>query len=192
MLKYLANILQLLIAPQKGWEDLEVNDIREDGTRGAIDIRRLYTHCFLPLIIICSLTAFIRMMFDGGPDFIGALQQVIIEFFSLFLAYHLAIYIFSWWMPRILSDDSLPDMRRDAIMVMYCISIIAIIFLIGNIIKVKLALISFLPFYVMFIIWKGADFVGIPQRNIGAFMFMAAAAILGTVYGLSFLFNIII
>lgn len=192
MLKFLGNIIQLIFSPQKGWEDLEEDDYRPDGRRGRIDIRRLYTRCFLPLIAICSLTSFVRMLFDGGPDFLGALQTAIIEFFSLFLSYHLAVYVFSWLMPRFFDNGEQPDQRRDAVMVLYSISVISLIFLLGNVIKVRLALIQFLPFYVIFIIWKGADFTGVPQRSIGPFMLMASASVLGAVYGLSFLFTILI
>lgn len=192
MLKFIGNIIQLIFSPQKGWEDLEQDDYRSDGRRGCIDIRRLYTLGFLPLILICSLTCFVRMMYDNGPDFLGSLQTAIIQFFSLFLSYHLAVYIFSWLMPRVVGPDAMPDQRRDAIMVMYSISVIALIFLLGNVIKVKLALIQFLPFYVIFIIWKGADFVDVPQRSIGQFMLMASASVLGAVYGLSFLFTVLL
>jgi hypothetical protein len=66
------------------------------------------------------------------------------------------------------------------------------IFLLGNVIKVKLALIQFLPLYVIFIIWKGAHFVGISNEDIGPFMLMACGSMLGTVYGLSFIYNILI
>lgn len=192
MLKFLANIIQLIFSPQKGWEDLEEDDYRADGRRGAIDIRGLYTRCFIPLIAFCSLTSFVRVVYDGGPDFLGALQTAIIEFFSLFLSYHLAVYVFSWMMPRLTGEDGAIDQRRDAIMVLYSISVISLIFLLGNVIKVKLALIQFLPFYVIFIVWKGANFTGVPQRNIGGFMLMASASILGAVYGLSFLFNVLV
>lgn len=193
MLKYLTNIVQLIFSPQKGWEDLEDDDYRSDGTRGAIDIRRLYTGCFLPLIALCSLTSFVHLFYEVQPTFTGGLVMSIVEFFSLFLSYHVAIHIFSWIMPKLVKRDATPDMRRDAIMVMYCISIIALIFMLENVVKLgDLALMKFLPFYVMFIIWKGAEFVSIPQRNIGGFMFMATAAILGTVYGLRFLFQILL
>jgi hypothetical protein len=77
-------------------------------------------------------------------------------------------------------------------MVLYCISVIALIFLLGNIIKVRLALIQFLPFYVIFIIWKGGAFIGVPERSVGPFMLMASASVLGAVYGLSFLFHILV
>ena len=192
MLKFLANIIQLIFSPQKGWEDLDNDDYRDDGRRGAIDVRRLYTGCFIPLIAFCSLTSFVRILFDGGPDFLGALQTAIIEFFSLFLSYHLAVYVFSWVMPRLVSPSEQPDQRRDAIMVLYCISVISLIFLLGNVIKVRLALIQFLPFYVVFIVWKGAGFIGVPERSLGVFMIMASASILGAVYGLSFLFNALV
>lgn len=191
MLKYIANIIQLVFSPQKGWEDLAEDDRRSDGRRGDIDIRRLYTHCFLPLVIFCSLTAFVKMLFEGGPDFLGALQNAIIDFFSLFLSYHLAVYIFSWTMPRLCGPHEPTDHRRAAMMIMYCISVIALIFLLGNMIKVRLALIQFLPFYVIFIIWKGADYVGVPPRSIGLFMLMASASVLGAVYGLSYLFHVL-
>lgn len=192
MFKFLANIIQLIFSPQKGWEDLDNDDYRGDGRRGAIDVRRLYTGCFIPLIAFCSLTSFVRILFEGGPDFLGALQTAIIEFFSLFLSYHLAVYVFSWVMPRLVAPGEQPDQRRDAIMVLYCISVVSLIFLLGNVIKVRLALIQFLPFYVVFIVWKGAGFIGVPERSLGVFMIMASASILGAVYGLSFLFNALV
>lgn len=189
MLKFFGNIIQLIFSPLRGWEDLERDDRRADGSRGNVDLRRLYLSRFLPMVLVCALTSFIRMFY--GMDFLGALQNVIIQFFALFLSYHLAVYIFSWFMPRIL-DGKDPDQRRDSMMIMYCISVIALIFLLGNVIKVKLALIQLLPFYVVFIIWKGAYYVGVPERSLGAFMLMASASILGAVYGLSFLFHVLI
>lgn len=192
MLKYLRNIIQLIFSPTSGWEDLAESDLREDESRGDISIRMLFTTCFLPLITIVSLTSFLRMFYNGGPDFLQALQQGIIEFFSLFLSYYLAIYIFSLLLPRVIDQESPVDQRRGILLVMYSLSVIAIIYLLGNIIKVRLALIQFLPFYVIYIIWKGADYIGVPERNVGAFMLVASGAILGAVYGLSFLFSILV
>jgi hypothetical protein len=192
MLKFLGNIIQLIFSPQKGWEDLSDGDYRADGRRGNIDVRNLYLRNFIPLIVFCSLTFFVRVLFENGPDFLKALQVVIIQFFSLFLSYHVAVYVFSAMLPRIVRAGEQPDQRRAAIMILYCISVIALIFLIGNIIKIKLALISFLPFYAIFIIWKGATFIGIPEENIGPFMLMSSLSVLGSIYGLSFIFNLLI
>lgn len=187
MLKFIGNIIQLIFSPQRGGEDLEADDRYALGNR---DVRRLYVGCFLPFILLCSLTSFVRMFY--GLDFLGALQQSIIEFFALFLSYHVAVYLFSLTMKRILGPDREPDQRRYATMIIYCISAVSLIFLLGNVIKVTLALIQLLPFYVIFIIWKAAPYVGVPQRSIGLYMLMASASILGSVYGLSFLFHVLV
>lgn len=191
MLKFLANIIQLILSPAQGWEDLAEDDRMADGRRGDINIRRLYFSCFIPLIAFVAATSFVKMIYDGGPTFLEALQTSIIEFFSLFLSYHLAVYAFSWAVPRLVPQEEKADNRRCAIMILYCISVIALIFMLGNLIKVSLALIQFLPLYVLFILWKGAGYVGVTEKNIGLFMIMASMAVLGSVYGLSFIFNIL-
>ena len=192
MWKFLGNIIQLIISPASGWEDIAADDRRTDGRRGLTDIRKVYLGSFLPLIAVCAATYFLRMLYTGGPDFLQALQQTIIQFFSLFLSYHIAIYVFSLALPRLMSIDEQPDPRRSALLKMHCISVIALVFLLGNLIKVNVALIQFLPIYVIFIIWKGATYMGVPDRNLGLYMIMASATILGAVYGLSFLFNVLL
>lgn len=192
MWKFLGNIIQLIISPASGWEDIAADDRRTDGRRGLTDIRKVYLGSFLPLIAVCAATYFLRMLYTGGPDFLQALQQTIIQFFSLFLSYHIAIYVFSLALPRLMSIDEQPDPRRSALLIMHCISVIALVFLLGNLIKVNVALIQFLPIYVIFIIWKGATYMGVPDRNLGLYMIMASATILGAVYGLSLLFNVLL
>ena len=192
MWKFLGNIIQLIISPASGWEDIAADDRRTDGRRGLTDIRKVYLGSVLPLIAVCAATYFLRMLYTGGPDFLQALQQTIIQFFSLFLSYHIAIYVFSLALPRLMSIDEQPDPRRSALLIMHCISVIALVFLLGNLIKVNVALIQFLPIYVIFIIWKGATYMGVPDRNLGLYMIMASATILGAVYGLSFLFNVLL
>lgn len=192
MLKFLGNIIQLIFSPQKGWEDLEYDDLYSDGRRGVLDIRHLYSRCLMPVIVFCPLTYFVRMLYDNGPGFVEALQHVIIQFFCLFLAYHIGNYLFSLFASKIYGQYDTPDQRRFSIMILYCIAVVAIIMMLDNIIKVNLALIKFLPIYVIFIIWKGAEFAGVPSRNIAAYMFVASGAILGAVYGLQFIFSILI
>jgi len=62
----------------------------------------------------------------------------------------------------------------------------------SNVVKVRIALIEFLPLYVVFIIWKGWKYVGVEERNLGLFMIMATVSILGSAYLISFLLNALI
>ncbi len=41
----------------------------------------------------------------------------------------------------------------------------------------------------VFILWKGCDFLEIDRRQEGLFMIVASASVLGAYYMLSFLFN---
>ncbi len=66
---------------------------------------------------------------------------------------------------------------------------IALVALVDNVIKVQIGLQAFLPFYVVFILWKGCDFLEIDRRQEGLFMIVASASVLGAYYMLSFLFN---
>ena len=77
-------------------------------------------------------------------------------------------------------------------MIMYCLTFLGLITLLSNVVKVRIALIEFLPLYVVFIIWKGWKYVGVEERNLGLFMIMATVSILGSAYLISFLLNALI
>ena len=74
-------------------------------------------------------------------------------------------------------------------MTMYSLTFLGMITLVANIVKVRIALIEFLPFYVIFIIWKGWKYVGVDERHEGIFMIIATAFILGSPYLISFLLH---
>ena len=100
--------------------------------------------------------------------------------------------------PRLVSDD--PREPSDAEwpksrgleMICYSLTFMALVFMLANVVKVKITLIEFLPFYVVFIIWKGWRYVGVKERNVGLFMIMETAAIVGSVYLWSFFLNVVI
>ena len=219
VINYLKNLVQLIFSPTRGWEDLETDEKREflayrnsrlehyGGTEGASfhnetrqweerESARQFRFGFLPCIAVCACSSFVKMLYNGGPGFLGALQMAIITFVSLFLATQSARYAFSVYMPRLCGKTGLDDggysKGRSMLMIMYCLTFLGLITLVANIVKVRIALIEFLPLYVVFIIWKGWKFVGVEERNLGLFMIMATVSILGSAYLVSFLLNAII
>lgn len=132
------------------------------------------------------------MFYEGGPGFLGALQMAIITFVSLFLSTQFARYVFQTYMPRLLSEATVEKRGRWMSMIMYCVTFLGIITLVSNVVKVRIALIEFLPLYVVFILWKGWRYAGVEERNIGLFMIMATASILGSAYLVSFLLNALV
>ncbi len=184
MLTFLQQILQLILRPYNGWEDVAASfDLNPD------DVERFYRGAFLPLIVACSLSSLFRMVY--GADFLGALAHGLVMFVALFLSYYVSCWVFDSYM-RLLSDNDDYDIGRYRLMSMYVLAIVSLLGLLVNIVKVHLAILDFLPLYTIFILWKGCRFAGVDSKNEGLFMLMSTGCILGSYYGLSFIFNSLI
>jgi hypothetical protein len=201
---YLQNLIQLTFAPSRGWEDLakmapptvaqpQKGDNSQSDTSNLSREESLatnsYYRCFLPFISVCSCSALIRIVYDDGLGFLGAVQQVLITFISLFLAYHIARYGYNVYMPKLVKRGEEYSRGRVMTMTMFCLSFLGLITLISNVIRVRIALLDFLPFYVIFIIWKGSDFLKIDEQRIGLYMILSTLLILGSCFIISFLLN---
>ena len=203
--EYIKNLIQLVFAPEKGWEDIEgrsLEDNAPDGTfqRNAVHRSsnpevedqkavRDYYQCFLPLAALCGSSAFVRLFYSDALDFLGAFQRALITFVTLFLASQIARFGFLYYLPRLMRNGMEISRARVLNMIMYCLTFLGMITLMSNIVKVRIALIEFLPFYVIFIIWKGWKYLGVDERHEGIFMILATALILGSVYIISFILN---
>ncbi len=188
--QFLKLLFQIILSPTRGWEDVD-----EALLDRRLNVRSCYLSGFLPLIIIVSMAAFVGMLYTGGPDFLSALARCIIDFISLFLAYHLSIYIISSLMPKFIDpeyEDYGRDQRRLALTSMMSVAFVSLVFLVGNLIKVRLAFLDFVPLYAVLIIWKGCRFMGVSPRQEGLYMIVSSAAILGSVYLLSLVFSTLV
>ncbi len=198
ILSFMRNMLQLVFAPARGWEDLEESERGLSASAQEQAAQRLYYRCFLPVSAICALSCFVRLLYGDAGGWLGCLQLSIVTFVSLFLSAQVARWAMAMTMPRLVSDD--PREPSDAEwpksrgleMICYSLTFMALVFLLANVVKVKITLIEFLPFYVIFIIWKGWRYVGVKERNVGLFMIMETAAIVGSVYLWSFFLNVVI
>jgi len=213
--QYLKQFVQLVFAPTRGWEDIE-HDINNQflsyrerqlgqhgGTKGASFVdsqnaweeawaNRNFRRCFLPIISIFALSWLVRALY-GTDDLLSCIQKAIVTFVTLFLASQFARYIFMAYLPRMLAAEIVAEPKgRWFAMIMQCLTFLGVITMVSNIVKAHLALIEFLPFYVIFIIWKGWKFAGIDEKNIGLYMIITTLSILGPAYLLSLLLNALI
>ena len=217
VIRYLKNLIQLIFSPVQGWDDLDDEEKRgfmdyrnsrldtHGGQRGASfheearqwevqDAARQFRTGFLPFIAVCACSAFIKMLYNDSLGFLGALQMAIITFVSLFLAAQSARYAFQIYLPRMVDGAMATDYPRGRAMmlIMYCLTFLGLITFVSNAVKVRIALIEFLPLYVVFIIWKGWRFVGVREKDLGLFMLLSTVSILGSAYLVSFLLNALI
>ena len=78
MKDYLKCLLQLILSPRNGWEDIEKGDVSPS---------RLAVDGFLPLIAITAVSVFVRAMFLHHVEFLTLFIDMIITFVVYFISY---------------------------------------------------------------------------------------------------------
>lgn len=156
-------------------------------------VRKVFTHSFLPLIVICSLSEFMAVVY-GTAGVFDSLLRCATSFMSIFLASQVARFVLQTFLPRyIVAEKTIASLQpRWFLLCLYPLAFLSVVSMLGNLVKVHIALLGFLPFYAVFMIWKGSDYAGIKEEFIGQYTIVATVAILGSAYLLDYIIMIII
>lgn len=179
MLNYFKSLLQLVLAPKEGWEDISIDD-REPSTISVAG--------FFPLLGLTALTVFFGACYHAVWEFDELLVKSIVVVFKYIFAYFVGLWAFDALMPDYTVEE--PDQRRIQTYLIYCVSLLAVIGLISNCLPRPLAFVQFMPLYVLLIMWRGADYLDIrPGRHL-SFMVMAFCSLMLPPTVITVLYNI--
>lgn len=182
MLDFLKNILQILINPTKGWEDI------------AFDSRQPSELCrkgLYPLIGITALSC-AAMLYRVGQhwSFVSVIQEMIVTFTIYFATLFFAQFMFSVTFNSMTAKKV--SAKRNSTVIIYSLAIMAIIRIVMNLIPVDFPVLYFIAIYVGVIIYKATSFLGVSEDKIGNYMIMAVLSIMMPVFLLRFIFNTIL
>lgn len=180
MLKFLKYLLQLVISPANGWED-----ISHAGTEPA----RLTSDGFYPLLGLSAVTAFVPMIYNHEIGLAAALQNAIIIFVQYFISLFLANYIFATILPRYVDGE--PNEKRTSTFIIYNIALLALITIIENILPFDLAIVQFLPIVVAVVMWRGCRYITVLPDHTGRFMIAAILTIIAMPLMLGYLLHLL-
>lgn len=202
--RYLRNMVQLIFSPARGWEDIEAEEAGWDSAVAEERASAMFRRCFLPVAGVCAVSRFVRLLYGDEGGVLAVVQEAIVAFVSLFLAAQFARWAMQIAMPKILGEAAGPhcsavdvseSVRRRARMlelICYSLTFLGLVEFLGNVIKVRIALLAFLPIYVVFIIWQGSGYLRVPSRSVLQYVVTATMAIAGSAYVISFLLNAVI
>jgi hypothetical protein len=182
MLKFLGLLIQLIISPAKGWEDI--------AAVGS-EPRKICADGFYPLLGIAACSVFIQMLYPLSASLVAYIQQAIITFAKFFISYFLSSYIFSFSLKKIV-DGADPNEKKYNTFIIYNISLLALITIIANSLPMEHPIVQFLPVYVLFVMWMGGRYLVIKSGCELKFIVLSAVAILLPPAILGYLFNLIL
>lgn len=168
MLHFLKLMLQILMAPSRGWEDVGAD---------TVSARQVFRSGLLPLVGVSALTVFFGALYQLHPSAGALIVKSIAVFARYVIAYFCGVAILTYTLPR-LAIDGLVDRNRVELFCAYCTGMMAAIGILQNLLPMELTLLQFLPIYVVVVICIGRTFLDVDERHIFRF---AALAIIGLI-----------
>ncbi|MBD5248711.1 MAG: hypothetical protein HDS58_01315 [Barnesiella sp.] len=186
MLTFIGYIMQLIINPRRGWEDVAADSPVP---------RHLLLTGLLPFIILTALTSFVRVFYFTDYTFIDAVQNAIINAVTYFATYFIASFAISLKINALetTQGDTLSETEAADRVDVFCsciVGLLLLITLISNLIPLDLSLLQYLPLYSVYVIWKGAEYLRIATDKIGHFMILSVLTIVVPVYLLGYFFHL--
>ena len=182
-LRFLKNILQLLLSPKNAWEDIE----REQTPVNVAIERGLY-----PLMAIMLITVFIRPTYGLEHfELTTLLQKALIQFVALFIA----LYGGRTIMEHFLTHYNYTG-ENDPIAVgnvaAYGTGLMTVFQIVENLIPVQLTVTLFLPAFAAVCIWKADRYLDIERRAEIKYMLICILSLTAPVILINLLMSYII
>ncbi len=172
MLHYLKLMLQLLMAPARGWEDV---------AESAENPRHTLLCGLLPLAALAGLSAFTGRFYQLHPSFTPLLVKAVVMFIKYTVTYFIGVALLLNVLPR-LTSDGLVNRERVELFCAYCEGMMAVIGILECVMPMDITLLQFLPIYVVVVICMGRRFVDVDERNIFRFAGVSVFGLIVPVY----------
>lgn len=180
MKDYLKYLLQLILSPANGWEDIEKGDVPPS---------RLTVDGYLPLIALTAVSVFTKALFLHHVEFITLFLDMVITFVVYFISYFFGTFILSIFLEPMVDGDY--DDQRSQTFTLYTLGLTAIIGIIFNCFPLPGIMLFFFALYIVLIQFRGIRYMHIRQESTGLFMILAVLGVLCPPYIFHFIFSIL-
>lgn len=178
MKTYLRHLIQLILSPRNGWEDIEKADV---------DPSLLLGRGYYPLIAIAALSVYFKAVWTHAA-FLQLFFEMIVWFVVFFVGYFFGVFVLSLFVEPMV--DGKYDDDRCHTFVAYTLGIEAVIAIICQCLPVTTLVLFFLPCYVALVEWKGVGYMKIKPVKVGLFMILAIFGVLLPPYILYYIFSL--
>ncbi|MCM1067067.1 MAG: hypothetical protein NC418_05785 [Muribaculaceae bacterium] len=181
MLTFLKYLIQLILSPGSGWEDIE---------RTRPDAEELLRRGLYPLLGLTAATEFLAFAYQRHADLAVVLMRAVSDFGAYFVAIFIARLIFDLYLARLC--DVKPEPERVACLTVCGIGLMVLVQLLSNCLPWNLVLLKFLPVYVVLVLYKAMAYIGVRRRDALRYTGLAAAAIVAVPLAIYYLLYLLI
>lgn len=167
MLLFIKNMLQLILSPGRGWED-----ISHEGR----DPERLVSEGLYPIIGLASVSVFIQKIYHSDFDIVTLLERAMIIFISYYVTLFIARIIFQSCMRKYVDGE--PNNNKFTTMTVYSIALMAFITIIDNLLPVHMDMLYLLPIAIALIMWKASAYLAVKKDRDYVYAIWAIVAII--------------
>ena len=181
MLQFIKNMVQLVLSPARGWEDVSASVAKPDT---------LFRKAYCPFIGFAALTEFVRLCYNGHGGALTVIELAIALFGSYFISYFVSRIILEHYI-RPLVDGGV-NTTKTGVFTIYGLGLLTLIEIIDNLLPTDLTLVKFLPVFVALILYKGAKYMSVKPDHELRFLCLAVAAVLVVPLGIFCILKLII
>ena len=174
MLKFLKNILQLLISPDNGWDDIKEYGKTAFGGMSCV-------------IAVASVSCMFQLLYRDAYGFIEVLQHIIVSLVSYWVTFYISEFSLSLWMPRLCNGVFDPEILKTV--VCYIISLLCVQTILQNVLPIEFAILTLWPIYVMVIVWRAMKILDVDLKNTEKYLLATATSFIAPSQLLIWMFN---
>ena len=173
MLNYLKLMLQLVLAPSKGWDDVAA---------AAPDPQRELVFGLVPVCALAGISVAASVYWMHDVAFSSLIIRGVVCFAVYILTYFIAQALLTALLPRI-TEDGLVDRERVAVFAQLCVGLMAVFGMVENLLPSEVApIVQFLPLLVVVVMYRARDFLDVDRTKTGLMLAFGIVAVILPVY----------
>lgn len=172
MFSYLKLMLQLVLAPSRGWVDVAKADPSP---------QRLLLFGLLPLSLLTGASVGLSALWLTKYSVLSLILGGVVCFVTYMLTYFIAQALLTSLLPRV-TEDGLVDRDRISVFSSLCVGIMAVIGMIENLFPAEVPIFQFLPLFLIVVIYRARTFLGVDRTKGGMMLAFGIIAIILPVY----------
>lgn len=167
MLRFLKNILQLILSPSHAWEEISYENT---------DAEQLAAKGMYPLFGLVGATAFLHGFYQKTFEVGVQLQEAVGQFVALLATYFIGVALFDTFVLRFSTKEVSANKSRT--IAIYIVSLLAIIQVIENLVPIEIIILQFLPLFAAIVVCRATAYLAIDKKKEGGYILFAIGALI--------------